>query len=507
MALTHIGPYRIERQLGVGGMGEVYRAYDERLGRRVAIKRLRAEITAKPNVKKRLRREARAVAQLSHPAIVQLYDILDAEVGECIVMEHVEGLTLAALIQDAPLEVERALRLGREIAEGLASAHDRGLVHRDLKAENVIVTPDGHAKILDFGIAKQLRLEDADETDLTEDDAFVGTFRAMSPEQAHQRPVDFRSDLFALGTLLYEMLTGENPFAASSPLATMVRISIHQQRPVIEINPAVPSDLSSLIDRLLAKDPALRPQNSREVATDLERILVMVSGAAQTAGVELLDRLVDELASAGFVAKAIALLKTMDTGGADPRVIEEKLVQRISQSRRKRNDLKGEPTEIAGSRPSRRLSSDLSTLTGIANVPLFSHFDADELSAIIHGLKVYTYEAGEILFTEGESGASLIVLASGVVRVYVKNASGGNTEIRRLEQGSFFGEISLLTGEPRSATITAATACEVLVLDRPTVEAIIERHPKVRDTLRDIYRQRAGSAEERRARANPTPPA
>ena len=179
-----IGPYALDKRLGAGGMGEVYRAYDRRLDRWVAIKLIRPEAAENDTVRERFRREARAAARLSHPAIVQIHDVVETEESDAIVMELVEGESLARRLARGPLPVDEAVRLGREIAGGLAAAHAKGLIHRDLKPENVMLTPEGHVKILDFGLAKRLE----GEASLTEDHRVVGTFRAMSPEQAQGLP-------------------------------------------------------------------------------------------------------------------------------------------------------------------------------------------------------------------------------------------------------------------------------------------------------------------------------
>ena len=261
-----IGPYTLGERLGAGGMGEVYQAYDERLDRWVAIKLIRPESAASENARERFRREARAAARLSHPSIVQIHDIVESEEGDAIVMELVEGESLARRIARGPLPMDAAVRIGREIAEGLAGAHAKGIIHRDLKPENVMITPEGRAKILDFGLAKRLE----GETSLTQDQRVIGTFRAMSPEQARAMPLDARSDLFSLGLLLYEMLSGRSPFEGSSALETMTRICTQRQAPLREVNPAVPAALSALIDQLLEKEPGRRPASAREVAAALE---------------------------------------------------------------------------------------------------------------------------------------------------------------------------------------------------------------------------------------------
>ena len=266
----HIGPYRVERSLGAGGMGEVVEAYDERLDRRVAIKRIRhtADVTAADRA--RLRREARTAAGLSHPAVVQVYDILSHGDDDAIVMELVRGQTVAALLQAGPLPLAQSLRLALEVAEGLAEAHRIDLVHRDLKAENVMVTPSGHAKILDFGLAKYHH-GSLEET-LTREGAIVGTVRAMAPEQARGHEVDPRCDLFSLGVLLYEMVTGRSPFRGATALETLRRVVTEAPRPVQQWRPNVPVELARLIEQLLEKAPAHRPSEAGAVARTLEAL-------------------------------------------------------------------------------------------------------------------------------------------------------------------------------------------------------------------------------------------
>src|SRR4051794_8244555 len=253
-----IGPYTLGERLGTGGMGEVYQAYDERLDRWVAIKLVRSDQLDKPTVRERFRREARAAAGLSHPAIVQIHDVVESDESDAIVMELVDGEPLASRIARGPLPVGEAVRISREIAEGLAAAHAKGLIHRDLKPENVMIAADGRARILDFGLAKRLEGEAA----LTADQRVLGTFRSMSPEQAHGLPLDLRSDLFSFGLLLYEMLSGRSPFEGRSALETLTRICTHRQTPLREVEPAIPAPLSTLVDRLLEKEPARRPQSA-----------------------------------------------------------------------------------------------------------------------------------------------------------------------------------------------------------------------------------------------------
>ncbi len=277
------GSYRVESRLGVGGMGEVFLARDERLHRKVAIKRIREDLEVDPRRRERFRREARAVAGLNHPAIVQIFDIVSTDDGDCLVMEYVEGPSLADLLTDGPLDLDQTLRLGTEIAQGLAEAHARGFVHRDLKPENVRLTAAGHAKILDFGLVHCLWRRDTSSQDpllqdpigsqtLTEAGALVGTVHAMSPEQASGRPLDHRSDLFALGSLLYQMLSGRPPFQGTNLLDTLCRITAEPPTSLAQLQPRLPADLLQLVEALLAKDPHQRPANASLVAASLERL-------------------------------------------------------------------------------------------------------------------------------------------------------------------------------------------------------------------------------------------
>jgi eukaryotic-like serine/threonine-protein kinase len=297
-----IGPYRVLRRLGAGGMGEVFLAYDDRLDRNVAIKRIRPEAGTSPERRERFRREARISARLSHPAIVRIYDIVTDGDLEHIVMEHVEGTDLNALAERGPLDARQVLDLARQLADGLDAAHRQGIVHRDFKSENVLVTPEGQAKIADFGIAKQLLAKT--EESLTRENAVLGTYRTMSPEQARGEAVDHRTDLFAFGVLLYEALTGRSPFEAENALATLNRVIHHRQTPVRAIQPAVPEELSSLVDNLLEKDPALRPRSAGQVRRELESIhLDTVEPDGTATGTEILTEVMP--APAGTTLKSL----------------------------------------------------------------------------------------------------------------------------------------------------------------------------------------------------------
>lgn len=270
-----IGAYRLVRRLGAGGMGEVFLGYDQRLKRTVALKRLLpGRETAR--ARERLLREARAVARLNHPNVVQIYDLIEetagGAAGDWLVLEHVDGVRVADLLGDGPLPAGAAVHLAAQVAAGLAAAHERGLIHRDLKSENVLVTRDGQAKILDFGIA---RFAEPGVATLTEEGAVVGTWRSMSPEQAESGGVDARSDLFSFGVLLYEMLGGYPPFSGATPLALARSITSDPPPPLAV--PGLPEPLTRLVAQLLEKDPADRPESAGAVAGELAGIAPLVA--------------------------------------------------------------------------------------------------------------------------------------------------------------------------------------------------------------------------------------
>lgn len=270
---SRIGPYRVLHTLGVGGMGEVVLAHDDRLDRLVAIKRLHDDHSATPARRERFRREARILARLNHPAIVQIHDVLQQAGHDYLIMEYIEGQTLRERRRAGALALSEVLGIAHQIALGMAAAHDLGIIHRDLKTENVLITRTGRGKLTDFGIAKL----DGDDA-VTEDGAIVGTFRAMSPEQALGQPIDHRSDLFSFGVLLYEVLGGESPFRAVAPFRAMQQLVAEEPRPVAELAPSIPRDLASLVHQLLAKEPVLRPRDFHEVADALRELAGEVGG-------------------------------------------------------------------------------------------------------------------------------------------------------------------------------------------------------------------------------------
>jgi len=269
-----LGHYRIVEKIGEGGMGVVYRAHDERLNRDVALKVLPADTLADESARKRFRKEALALSQLNHPSIETVHDFDTQDGVDFLVMEHIPGITLSDKLAAGPLPEKEIARLGAQLAEGLAAAHAEGVVHRDLKPGNLRVTPDGRLKILDFGLAKLLRPVSASATteSLTETQAVPGTLPYMAPEQLQGETVDERTDLYAAGTVLYEMATGQRPFQARL-LSLLTDEILHELAPPpARLNPRLSPRLEEVILKCLEKEPGNRYQSAKELLVDLRRL-------------------------------------------------------------------------------------------------------------------------------------------------------------------------------------------------------------------------------------------
>ena len=269
-----ISHYRVTAKLGAGGMGEVNLAHDERLERDVALKVLPAKMLTDEVARKRFRKEALALSKLNHPNIATIYDFDTQDGVDFLVMEYVEGMTLSEKLSNGPLPEEKVTKLGRQVADALEEAHEHGVIHRDLKPGNVMVTPKDHAKVLDFGLAKLVR--PVSETATTESSsampAAAGTLPYMAPEQLQGRQVDARTDIYALGAVLYQMATGRRPFPETQAPQLIAAIMNESPQLPSGLNSRVSAGLESIILKALEKDPEQRYQSSRELITDLERL-------------------------------------------------------------------------------------------------------------------------------------------------------------------------------------------------------------------------------------------
>ncbi len=310
------GRYRIERKLGAGGMADVYLAEDQELGRRVAIKILNDRHAADDSFIERFRREAKNAAGLSHPNIVSIYDRGEAEGTYYIAMEYLDGRSLKELIVGrGPAPIKITIDYARQILAAVGFAHKHGIVHRDIKPHNVLVGPEGRLKVTDFGIAR------SGASQMTEVGSIIGTAQYLSPEQARGAPVDQTSDLYSVGVVLYEMLTGQVPFTGDTPLEIAMKHLSEVPKPPSELRPEVPHDLDSVVLRALAKDPSERYQSAEEMDADLARVAegLPVDPETETAATAVLSGSgVMAAAPTSVISRAPAATTTAPPGRTPP---------------------------------------------------------------------------------------------------------------------------------------------------------------------------------------------
>src|SRR5437667_6410462 len=308
--------YRITDKIGAGGQGTVYKATDIKLGRSVVIKVLPPELTAKEANLKRFEREARLASALDHPNICTIFDLNEIGGVNFIVMQYVEGKNVRQLVSGRPLDLRSALSITIQVADALAEGHSRGIVHRDVKAGNVMVTPAGQAKILDFGLAKLLDGEGAGpggihHTDLTEVGIPYGTATYAAPEQARGERVDARADIFSTGVLLYELLTGTWPFQGKTSIDVRHAVLHEEPLPLDQTRPGqTPPQLQAILDRALAKDPKNRYQKAAALRNDLRTVLREIeTGTLQSFAEPMTPVAPRHLSGTGRVGRAMRWLR------------------------------------------------------------------------------------------------------------------------------------------------------------------------------------------------------
>jgi eukaryotic-like serine/threonine-protein kinase len=315
---TKLGPYEIHSSIGAGGMGEVYRARDSRLGRDVAIKILPPCFSADADRLRRFAQECRATAALNHPNILSIFDIGEDRAAPYVVSELLEGETVRDRLREGPIPARKAIDYARQIANGLAAAHEKGITHRDLKPENLFITNDGRVKILDFGLAKLTHPEEDASGDAptqqiaTDAGTVMGTVGYMAPEQVRGKPADPRSDIFAFGAILYEMLSGKRAFHGESPVETMSAILKEDPPDLAETNRNIPSALERIVRHCLEKNPAERFQSARDLAFNLDA-LSEISTSGRSGSVQALPR---EKFARRWLMPAIAAVLVIASWGA-----------------------------------------------------------------------------------------------------------------------------------------------------------------------------------------------
>src|SRR5256714_991791 len=277
---TTISHYRLEEELGAGGMGRVHKAYDTTLDRTVVLKLLAPDLIAEDESRRRFLREARLASALDHPNICTIFELAEVDQQYFIAMQYVQGRTLKRVINGRRSSLDSLFSIGLQVADAVAAAHAKGIVHRDIKSANIIITPRGQAKVLDFGLAKLLsdkeRAAQTEADELTRVGSPLGTPNYMSPEQARGERADHRSDIYSFGVVLYEMATGRLPFKGQTNIDLMHAVIHDSFKPAKAVNDKLPQELSAIIDQALAKKPGDRYQTMQQMLEDLQRVSISV---------------------------------------------------------------------------------------------------------------------------------------------------------------------------------------------------------------------------------------
>jgi serine/threonine protein kinase len=441
MALTagaKLGPYEIQLPLGAGGMGEVYRARDTRLGRDVAIKVLPRHLSTNPDLKQRFEREARAISSLNHPRICTLHDIGHQDGIDFLVMEYLEGESLAERLRKGPLPLKEVLKVGVEICEALEKAHEAGIVHRDLKPGNIMLTRNG-AKLMDFGLAKaasagtgsaasktpllsgaRTMSEASPMSPLTTAGAVIGTIQYMAPEQTEGKEADAASDLFALGAVLYEMTTGKRPFEGKSQISVASAILEKEPEPISKLRPLTPAAFEHVVSTCLAKDPEERFRTAHDVrlelkwiAENVEQLSVSADAPGKKTRLPLLPWIV---AASAVLLLAVGALFLV---GRNATPVHYRLISYrggILQAARFSHDgqtivysgeWEGEPPQVATSRvATSQAGSPESRPLGISSATVASLSATDELAVLQDCEPLFLLDCGGTLASVNLAGGS-----------------------------------------------------------------------------------------------------
>ena len=414
-AISH---YRILEKLGEGGMGVVYKAEDTKLDRPVALKFLPAHLLGNQEVRKRFEREAKAAAALSHPNVCRVYEIDEAEGKTFIAMELIEGESLDKKIERGPLKLEEALSIAQQVAKSLEAAHKRGIIHRDIKPENIMVGEDGHVTIMDFGLAQ---LTEASR--LTKTDERLGTVAYMSPEQTEGSGTDHRSDIWSLGVVLYEMVTGQQPFKGDYDRAVMYSILNEQPEPITALRTGIPMELEVFVGKCLAKQAADRYESTSEIEKDLRRLgHQLVSGSARAASEKIRTLSSTESSSRRRPAWSIvAVVLVTLVGFLQWRVAPEPQRDRVDSVLR----LKVEPPGAVRVTSRFAVSPDATRLVYLGNVDdntygLFLHDFRDESNREVDRVGVHCYpfwsrDSRYLAYADGQE-LKKIDLQSGIIQ-------------------------------------------------------------------------------------------
>ncbi len=497
MERESVGPYRIVNRLGAGGMGEVFLAFDTRLGRNVALKSLSDPSLDAPRARARLLREARAAAQISHPNIAAIYDILETGDHPCIVMEYAQGESLAALVGRGPMPCAEVLEIARQILDAVAHAHTAGVIHRDLKPANIVLTPEGVVKILDFGLARAQEAEepvspDAEVTrDLTETrvGTIAGTPAYMAPEQLIGSPASALSDIYSLGATLFELFAGRRPFEAATPSALAWEIVSKPTPRVSDLVPSVPGPLAAVVSKAMAKDPADRYQSAAEMrgdlrraeqecAADIEPVVEVVPATSPGAGAPIVRTRTSWVSIAAAVVAAAALIVTVymavkPSRGAAPPATSSQFVAVLPFT-----NSSGDPAaslEAAGF-----TEAIVATLEGLSSVSVLSRPDAQWLPSAGDNRKAVVGSGVTRLVTGTIAGPP----SARVFTISIEDTEGKVVAAKRYSGGQGIAPIQ------SAAVRDIATGLRVALTRADALR--LERGPACRpETYREIARGRS----------------